>query len=211
MATKWGRGVLRSGWGKADKKFVEYIQLGGKTIGKKAAETLANAAAEFMANEDWDWPRGERYDTVYNGRSVRASGTYASGFRGGDAMHPWYSGNLHDSIAVGVFSGSRMLAARYMTPGAAEPQTYGGQDIDGVTEGQRVLSNYASRAAGGSVRAVMVIGVPYADYINTSPTIGWHNNTPNTHIGYADYLEHEFYTTLLPSIERLRKIKLRMK
>lgn len=211
MATKSGRGVLRSGWGNAEKKFVEYIQLAGQTIGKKAAENLAAAGEEFMANEDWDWPRGARYDTVYNGRSVRASGTYASGFRGGDAMHPWYSGNLHDSIAVGVFSGSRMLAARYMTPGAAEPQTYGGQQIDGVTEGQRVLSNYASRTTGGSVRAVMVIGVPYADYINTSPTIGWRNDTPNTHIGYADYLENEFYTTILPAVDRLRKIKLRLK
>ena len=196
---------LQQAWGKTSKGFAEYLQIAGKNIGQKAARNIADAGAGFMANEDWDWPRGARYDTVYNGRNVRASGKYASGFRGGDAMHPWYSGNLHDSMAVGVFNGTRMLAANYMTPGAAEPQTYKGQIVDGVTAGQEALIRaghvFAAGQAGATLRAVLVVGVPYADDVNEMPE----------HSGYVEYLQDEFSRTIAPAVDRLRKIKLRLK
>lgn len=203
-------------WGKASKGFAVYLQLAGKTIGKEAAKALADAGEEFMLNEDWDWPRGERYDTTHHGRSVRAASPYASGFRGGDAMHPWYSGNTHDSIAVGVIQGTRILASRHMRPGAAEDQTYNGMTIDGVTAGEdalrRAAYTFAEGTKGNTLRAVMVIGVPYAEKLNTADSIGFKGHeVPNTHVGYADYLQHEFYTTILPKVQDLWKIKVRMK
>lgn len=212
MAIKHGRGVTRFSWGKSEKKFAEYIDLAGKNISKRSAEALADLGAEFMANEDWDWPRGARYDTVYNGRNVRASGPYASGYRGGDAMHPWYSGTLHDSISVGIFNGTRLFSARYMTPGASSDQTYNGMKIDGVMAGQNALRDYASRARGNSVKAVLIVGAPYAEELNTADMIGFSGKkVSNTHQGYADYLENVFYGTLRPRIEKLRKLKLRLK
>lgn len=203
-------------WGKASKGFAAYLNLAGQTIGKKAAKGLADAGAEFMANEDWDWPRGARYDAIHNGRNVRGSKTYGSGYRGGDEMHPWFTGNLHDSIAVGVMQGSRIMAMSFMSPGATEEQEYKGQTIDGVTAGQDALQR-ASRtflpgSSGNTLRAVMVIGVPYAEYINSSATIGYPGREKsNPHIGYADYLQKEFYSTILPVIQRLSQIKLRLK
>lgn len=196
---------LQQAWGKTYKGFAEYLQLAGKSISKSTAKNLADAGEEFMANEDWDWPRGVRFDAVYNGRKVRGAMPYATGFRGGDDMHPWYSGNLHDSMAVGVFNGTRLLSARYMTPGAIEPQTYKGQTVDGVTAGQEALQRaahvFASGQAGATLRAVMVIGVPYADDVNEMPD----------HAGYVEYLQHEFSSTIAPAVDKLRKIKLRLK
>lgn len=212
--TQYIRSELNKEWGKTSKAFATYLNLAGQTIGKQTAIGLAAAGAEFMANEDWDWPRGARYDTMHLGRNVRGSKTYASGFRGGDAMHPWYSGNLHDSIAVGVMQGTRILAATYMKPGATATQTYNSSVIDGVSEGinalQRAAHTFAAGSSGNTLRAVMVVGVPYAEDVNSSPTLGW-GDKPNTHQGYAEFLQNEFYTTILPKIIAISKMKLRLK
>lgn len=214
VRTSYIRSALNADWGKTSKGFATYLNLARQTISKATAVKLAEAGAEFMANEDWDWPRGARYDAKHLGRNVRGSKAYASGFRGGDASHPWYSGNLHDSIAVGVMEGMRILAARYMTPGATSTQTYNDCVIDGVEEGfralQRAAHTFTSGSAGNTLRSVLVIGVPYAEKVNSSSTIGW-DNKPNTHQGYADFLAHEFYTTILPRMKAISKIKLRMK
>ena len=134
----------------------------------------------------------------------RASGTYASGFRGGDRVHPWYTGNLHDSLAVGVFQGTRILAKAHMTPGASVLQTYDGRTIDGITEGEsaliRAAHTFAPGQAGDTLRAVLVIGVPYADSVNEMPG----------HAGYVEELQSTFYSTILPQINTLRKIKLKL-
>lgn len=206
--------TTRAAWGKANKGFAEYLNIAGQTIGREAAKKLADAAEEFLLNEDWDWPRGKRYDAYYKGRDVRGADTYASGFRGGDAMHPWYSGNLHDSLAVGVIQGTRILALRQMSPGATSEQDFNGKEVDGFSAGreafERAAHTFAVGQSGDTLRAVMVIGVPYADYLNTESNIGWNKNTPNSHLGYADYLGGEFYSTIRPKIESLRKIKLKL-
>lgn len=213
--TQYIRSALNHEWGKTSKGFATYINLAGQTIGKAAVKRLADIATEdFLASEDWDWPRGERYDTTHLGRSVRGSKAYSTGYRGGDEMHPWYSGNLHDSIAVGVIQGKRIMSARYMKPGAAQTQTYNDSVIDGVSEGiealMRAAHTFSPGSSGNSLRVVMTIGVPYAEYVNSSPTIGW-NDKPNPHIGYAEYLGHSLYVTVLPEIQRLSKLKLRLK
>lgn len=214
VRTQYIRSSLNQRWGKTAKGFSTYLNLAGQEMNKATAKGLAAAGAEFMANEDWDWPRGARFDTTHLGRNVRGSKTYSTGFRGGDAMHPWYSGNLHDSIAVGVMQGTRILAARYMKPGATSTQTYDNSVIDGVSEGldalQRASHVFSAGSAGNTLRAVLVIGVPYAEQVNTSTTIGW-SNKPNPHVGYADYLGHEFYTTILPKLQSISKRYLKLK
>ena len=212
--TQYIRSSLNQKWGKAYKGFSTYLNLAGQEFRKSTAKGLAAAGAEFMANEDWDWPRGARFDTTHLGRSVRGSKAYSTGFRGGDAMHPWYSGNLHDSIAVGVMQGTRILAARYMKPGATSTQTYNDSVIDGVGEGFEALQHashvFSAGSSGNTLRAVLVIGVPYAEQVNASTTIGW-SNKPNPHVGYADYLEGEFYTTILPKMQSISKMYLKLK
>lgn len=207
--------TMRVAWGKAAKGFAEYLNIAGQEISKPMAKKLADAAQEFMLNEDWDWPRGTRYDAYYKGRDVRGAETYSSGYRGGDAMHPWYSGNLHDSIAVGVMIGTRILAERQMSPGATEEQEYRGQIVDGYSAGHDALARaahtFAPGQGGDTLRAVMVIGAPYADELNTASEIGWNHDRPNTHQGYADYLAHEFYTTIAPRVESIRDYKLKLK
>lgn len=199
-------------WGKTCKGFAEYLRIGAKPIGRATAKRLSAVAADFLANEDWDWPRGQRYDAFYAGRTVRAAMPYKSGFRGGDAMHPWYSGNLHDSMAAGVMQGTRILSEVYMNPGASENQKFNGALVDGVFAGHEALAKAARMyAPPTAIRTVLVIGVPYADYINTSDMIGWQGTTPNTHKGFVEYFEREFVSSLAPAIEHLRKVRLRLK
>lgn len=215
VRAQYVRSSLNQEWGKTYKGFAEYLNLAGQTISKATAAKLAEAGKDFMMTEDWDWPRGERvHGASHLGRKVTGSKAYASGFRGGDAMHPWYSGNLHDSIAVGVMEGTRILSARYMTPGATSTQTYNDCVIDGVEEGMRALQRaahvFSAGSAGNTLRSVLVVGVPYAEQVNSSATIGW-DNKPNKHQGYAEYLEHEFYVSILPRMQSISQIKLKMK
>ena len=195
-------GTTKISWGKTSKGFAEYLNVAGQTIGRATAKRLATVAADFLANEDWDWPRGQRFNV---GGSMFGSRAYKSGFRGGDAMHPWYTGNLHDSMAVGVMQGSRIMASSFMTPGATVLQSHEGRTVDGVTAGmnalQRAAHTFAPGSSGETLRTVLVIGVPYAEKVNQMPG----------HEGYWDYFEREFVSSLAPAIEHLRKVKLRLK
>ena len=199
--------ITKAAWGKASKSFAAYLNIAGQEIKKAAAKKLANAGKEFLENEDWDWPRGARFTAMNmnTGKTFRASGTYASGFRGGDSGHPWYTGNLHDSLAVGVIQGARILAKAQMAPGAYILQEYKHQAIDGALEGEaalfRAARTFAPGQAGDTLRAVLVIGVPYAKDVNKMPN----------HAGFVEALQDDFYSTILPQMNSLRKIKLRLK
>lgn len=145
-------------WGKTAKGFAQVLLDAGQTVTKGAAELLGNACQEALEELDWMWPRGKN------------NGPYKSGYRGGDADHPWYTGNLHDSVAAGVADGSRLLQARYMEPAARETQRYRGQVIDGKTLGPEALQRAAHTFAPGvgGLRAILVVGVPYADEVNNT-------------------------------------------
>ena len=117
-------------------------------------------------------------------------------------MHPWYTGNLHDSMAVGVMKGTRIMASSFMTPGATVLQSHEGRTVDGVTAGMNALAKAARTfAPPTATRTVLVIGVPYAEKVNQMPG----------HEGYWDYFEREFVSSLAPAIEHLRKVRLRLK
>lgn len=145
-------------WGKTAKGFAQVLLDAGQTVTKGAAIRLGDACQEALDELDWMWPRGKN------------NGPYKSGYRGGDADHPWYSGNLHDSVAAGVADGARLLQARYMEPAAMETQTYQGQVVDGKTLGPEALQRAAHTFAPGvgGLRALFVIGAPYAYEVNHS-------------------------------------------
>lgn len=195
-------------WGKTTKGFIQYLVRAGETVSKSAQKKLAAGCQEFLDNEDWDWPRGARFTAMNlnTGQTFRASGTYASGFRGGDKTHPWYTGNLHDSMAAGVMEGTRIIAASYMRPGAYILQEYEGQIVDGVTAGQDALMRAAHTFGhggklGSTLRAVLTIGVPYAEKVNEM----------SKHEGYVEYLTDAFSGTMYGVILELPKASFKMK
>lgn len=192
-------------FGKAEKGFATALLDAGQTTTKKGFELIDAAALEAIRSIDWEWPRG------------KDNGSYASGYLGGDAEHPWYSGTLHDSVAVGVAEGSVLRSMRFMTPGATFDQEYNGQKIDGAEYGVNALMDavkFGSGARGGrvgSLMAVLVVGVPYADYINESPLIGWQNTTPNTHRGFIKELGEYFAGEVIGAANALSKLQIKTK
>lgn len=194
-------------FGKTTKGFIEYLGRAGETITPYAVGKLASACEEFLANEDWDWPRGSRFTAMNlnTGKSVRASGAYASGFKGGDAMHPWYTGNLHDSMAASVMEGTQIRAIRYMTPGAIVLQHYNGQVIDGASVARdaanRAAHTFGRGAHGSTLRAVLTIGAPYAAELNER----------ENHQGYVEYFEGQFSGTIFSVLQDLPKKSFKLK
>jgi len=192
-------------WGQTASAFARVLLDAGKTVTKGAIPKLGNACEEAIKSLDWQWPRG------------RGNMSYASGFLGGDAMHPWYSGTLHDSVAAGVADGTRLLTARYMEPNANFDQEYKGQKIVGAELAQTSLRNAVKFASGGfgtgvgGLRAILVVGVPYANTVNSSPTIGWRGRTPNTHIGYVQDLGKYFAGEVEGAVKDLGKTQIKMK
>lgn len=182
-------------WGKTEQGFAEALLDAGLTLGKMGAQHLGKACDEFMYELDFDWPRGKRYDAIHSGtgRKVRASKTYASGYHGGDAEHPWWSGNLHDSI-VGVISDKgRILSAHYMNPGASEFQKYKGQVVDGYALAREAATR-ASHTYGKGISGLvarLVIAVPYALDVNHS----------DAHYDYVSYIQEDFINTIRAGME----------
>lgn len=187
-------------WGKTTKGFAEYLVMAGTTITPYAVKKLGEACEEFLATEDWDWPRGARFTAMNlnSGKAIRASGAYSSGFRGGDAEHPWYTGNLHDSMAASVMEGTRVLAIRYMNPGAYVLQSYRGNTVDGASlarvAAERASHTFIGGRFGSTLRSVLTIGAPYAEELNQK----------DNHRGYVEYFEKEFSSTINAALQDLR-------
>lgn len=192
-------------WGKTSKGFAEALLEAGYTLTNKSVTKIADACQNFLEEEDWDWPRGQRFDAshIETRRAVRGSRAYASGYRGGDADHPWYSGNLHDSIATSVMEGNRIRAIRYMKPGATEYQTYKGQRVDGITAAEdairRAAYTFPRGGVSNSLRAVLVVGVPYADDVNKS----------DGHYDFLSPLQEHFRGSIEAAVEDLPNIAVR--
>lgn len=179
-------------WGKGNKGFAEVLLEAGQTLSKKGAQRLAYGIEEFLANTDWEWPRG------------RNNGSYKSGYHGGDADHPWYTGNLHDSIAGSLSDGTKVLAVRYMKPGALVAQT---DDNGAIVDGAELAREYAQRAShtfGQGIRGLvarLIIAAPYTEKVNES----------DAHFDFVSPLEEDFVNEILSQLEDLPKISIRPK
>lgn len=192
-------------WGKTSKGFAESLLEAGYTLTAKSVTRIADACQNFLEEEDWDWPRGQRFDAshIETRRAVRGSRGYKSGFRGGDADHPWYSGNLHDSVATGVIEGNRIRATRYMRPGATEYQTYKGQRVDGISAAEdairRAAYTFPKGGVSNTLRAVLVVGVPYTDDVNHS----------DEHFDFLSPLQENFRLAVEGAVAELPRISVK--
>lgn len=180
-------------WGKASKGFAEVLLDAGLTVTKHGAEMLGRGVDEFLKSTDWEWPRGKN------------NGAYKSGFRGGDADHPWYTGTLHDSIAGLVADGARILYLQYMEPGATEDQRnrVSGEVYNGVILGQQAAQRAAHTFGPGvgGLRAILTIGVPYADTVNQS----------DAHYDFISPLEEDLVNEVLGQLAELPKRSIKLK
>ena len=173
-------------WNKFRIAFSSDLLKAGQKVTQEAEKELLDASQKWLDKTDEEWPRGYGF-----------MGT------GGDDMHPWYTGTLHDSISIRIAEGMRTIGLRFMPRGATGPQTataeQAGRDynnIVGYVQGRLV----AGRATGVRQKALvaqMFIGAPYAQWLNT--TGGRHEN----HESFALYLMRDFQHDITQALAKL--------
>ena len=147
-------------WKKTVKGFTLALGKAGEHLTGWAKEWMSDAVRQSIDEIDADW-EGETH-------WKRASGKISS--FGGSKFYPWYTGQLHDSVAGIVSDKHKLVSLHYMRPAATKPQTHNGQIIIGREWGERAALNAARvlRLVPG-IKATLVVGVPYTDKVNESP------------------------------------------
>lgn len=153
-------------WNKAYSGFSEALLDCGEQLTKQGEIIMTHQAEKFLTQLDENWPRP-----------------------GGDHDHPWWTGTLHDSIAVRVADKSRTIALRFMEPDASRPQTAteeetGIRDYDKIvgTVYGRITAARGSRVRQSGTVAQLFVGVPYAQRVNAD----W------KHEGFLDEMNTQF-------------------
>lgn len=183
MAIQRSYGGRMASWGKTYKAFSEALLSCGRQINERGKQYLIKDAETWLRDTDAEWPRSTTA-TSKNGRTMKF---------GGDAMHPWYLGHLHDSIAIRLAEGNKTIAIRFMPPASSDTE---GQHMDHPKITGIIGSEWARDVAGraehtywkGSkaLQAQLIIGVPYAEKVNEE----------GRHAGYAEELESQFYDVM---------------
>lgn len=161
-------------WGKTYKAFSQALLSSGKALNSIAATELQDVATKYLKTQDAQWPH---------------STSLASGARfGGDREHPWYSGQLHDSVAVRIMQGNRISSIHYMPP---SPDTGGAQHTEtikgiiGADWAHQIAENRMRYLLPG-LQVQLIVGVPYAEKVNDS----------NRHAGFADSLADDLFSSV---------------
>lgn len=179
----------RANWGKAYKGFSQALVEASKTMTKQGATIMTRACEDWLDEQDAQWPHS------------RVGTSYRSGYKGGDQFYPWYTGNLHDSLATRIAAGNRTLSIRQIQPRASILQydDHHGS-IDGsawgllaATRGQYVFLP--------GLQAQLYIGVPYAEKVNEMPE----------HEGYVREFERDFATTIEDRFRQIKNLVVRTK
>lgn len=179
MAIQRSYGGRMASWGKTYKAFSEALLDCGRQINERGKQYLVKDAETWLRDTDSEWPR---HTEKKNGAKF-----------GGDAMHPWYLGHLHDSIAIRLAEGNKTIAIRFMPPASSDTE---GQHMDHPKITGIIGSEWARDVAGrvehtywkGSkaLQAQLIIGAPYAEKVNEE----------GRHAGYAEELESQFYDVM---------------
>lgn len=160
-------------WKKSIQGFSYALGSSAEHFNKWARTWMSEAVQESLAQIDADW-EGETH-------WKRASGKISS--FGGDHFHPWYTGQLHDSVAGIVSDQHRVISIGYLPPSATKPQTYRGQTIIGhdwaIRGAQRIARSL--RFVPG-IKATLIVGVPYAEDVDES----------RRHAGFIRELSNQF-------------------
>lgn len=164
-------------WGKTYKAF-SYALLGaGKVLTQLGALQLSYLGEEFLAEQDAKWPHSS------SGRMVDGKKVANGAKFGGDHDHPWYYGQLHDSVAVRIASANRTMAIKYMPPLVSSGPAQHMGNITGI-----IGADWAVTAAQNArwyllpgAQIQLIVGVPYAEKVNES----------SHHLGFFDNLQTE--------------------
>lgn len=183
-------GGFSAAWNKFRVAFSSDLLKAGQMVTKEAEMELLRTSDEWLEKTDSEWPKSSA--PYYMGAS-------------GDAMHPWYTGTLHDSISIRVAEGMRTIGLRFMTRAAVGNQNATAiqagrdyEDIRGYVEG-RLAAGRATRVRQNALVAQMFIGAPYAQWLNT--TGGPHRD----HQGFAFELMRDFQHDITQAMARLGK------
>lgn len=159
-------------WGKTYKAFSQALLGSGKALNNIALSELQDVASSYLKKQDAKWPH---------------SSTTANGARfGGDKEHPWYSGQLHDSVAVRIMQGNRISSVHYMPPSPATGAPQHTETIKGIigADWAHEIAESGPRYLLPGVQVQLIVGVPYTEKVNES----------NRHFGFADSLADDLFS-----------------
>ncbi|MBO7510037.1 MAG: hypothetical protein J6T35_02540 [Bacteroidales bacterium] len=168
------RNQMYNEWGKAYRAFSKAILESGKALNQIATVELQEVADDFLKETDAQWPHSTRVGKKRFG---------------GDRLHPWYSGQLHDSVAVRIAQGNRTVSVHYMppSPDTGKPQhTEQIKHIVGVEWAHEVAERRAPYYFLPGVQVQLIVGVPYSDKVNES----------SRHHGFADSLADDLFSNV---------------
>ena len=178
MAVRQVRG--RAEWKKFSAAFSEALGDVGEQMTNFGKMAISDSCQQWLKDLDAEWPHHTDW--------VRNSGKVSS--FGGDHFHPWYYGQLHDSIFTRVAEKNRTVSIHYMPPSATKPQhaTYkdAGQKYDRIVGAEFAAqeSHNVQYVFLPGIQAQLVVAVPYARKVNELPQ----------HAGYLDNLQAEFFS-----------------
>lgn len=172
-------------WNKFRTAFSVALLDAGKMVSRRGETELLQAADEWLEKTDSEWPKSE---------SLAFS-------TGGDDMHPWYTGTLHDSISIRIAENMRTIGLRFMPRAAIANQTAtaedAGRDYDNI-RGYIEARLVAGRAGGvrqQGLQSQLFIGAPYAQKVNEMPE----------HSGFIENLQKDFVGAMRQRMQSLGK------
>lgn len=172
-------------WKKFAASFSDALGDCGEQLTNFGKMKLSDSCREWIKKVDSEWPHHTEVTRIKWGRNNVVTSSF-----GGDRDHPWYSGQLHDSIAVRIAEKNRNIAVHYMPASATEPQHATVQDA-----GQRydhiIGAEFAVREAYNAqfyflrgIQMQVIVGVPYARKVDESPR----------HYGFLMNLQADFFS-----------------
>lgn len=165
-------------WGKTYRSMSYHLLDAGKQLTEIGKRDFTYLAQEYLSEVDAKWP----HSTLVT-KPGKYGGVVQQSF-GGDKDHPWYYGQLHDSVAVRIADKNRTVSVSYMPTRATAPQHT--SKSDGVGEYKNIIgAEWAQIAAYNAqyyflpgIQFQLIVGVPYANKVNDS----------GRHYGFADSL-----------------------
>ena len=172
-------------WKKFSAGMAQALGNAGEHLSGWAKEWMNEAVQASLDAIDSRWPHHSEGRSYFGGSIKILNGAKF----GGDHFHPWYTGQLHDSVAGFVTDKNNVIGSiHYMQQLATAPQTYKGPagtftNIIGREWAVREAQN-ATRFLLPGIQAKLVVGVPYARDVDET----------GRHSGYLDELVNQFAT-----------------
>lgn len=166
MAKRTGR---YHDWGKTYKAFSYALLNAGNALASDTKRDMAILSREFLGELDAEWPHRTTITRIGWGKNNVSNRTF-----GGDRNHPWYTGQLHDSVAVRVAEKNKTVSVEYMNPSAGDAQHMSASDgmkidhIIGADWGRQVATGKAPYYFLPGIQVQLIVGVPYAEKVNES-------------------------------------------